>query len=202
MVSIRSLTAVSLASFLFWPLAVLAVTSSTVVDNFAALKAKSIALQDPAQNVNLINAYLFIAGLGPIPSLISQYKEFIVLTDGLNAAYLGSPPFTSSDATAATIPSAFRAFIVEHSILLNILIGNAGVVNPVPGVGVLPPLNTAMGTVLSAGRTALETYTARIVALTDATADFQIQESWTGINTTYNVAYDFYRNSIVTDVLG
>ncbi|KAK4199498.1 hypothetical protein QBC40DRAFT_328633 [Triangularia verruculosa] len=198
MVSLRSLTTFLLS---LTP-TVLAVTPSTVVNNLEALKNKSIDLQVPAREVNLINAQLFVLGRGPIPGLITQYNTFIDFVDGLNAAYQGSPPFAAGDAIAATIPNAFRGFTREHSILLNILIGNARLAGFVPGVGVLPPLNTAMGTVLSKARAALETYTARVVALTDAAADSQIEGSGAEINGTYTVTYNYYQNGLLTDILG
>lgn len=156
MVSIRILTTVVAGLLLSFAPTVLAVISATVVNNLATLEDKSIALQTPARNVNLINAQLYVTKLGPIPGLITQYKDFINFVNGLNAAYQGSPPFAGGDTTAATIPSSFRQFIVKHSILLNILIGNARLAGFVPGVGVLPPLNVDMGNVLSNARAALE----------------------------------------------
>ena len=136
--------------------AALAVTSATVVNNLATLEGKSYALQDPAREVNLVNAQLSVTGLGPIPGLIREYRDFITFVSGLNAAYQGSPPFAAGDAAAATIPTSFRRFVVAHSILLNILTGNARLAGFVPGVGVLPPLNVDFGNVLSDARAALE----------------------------------------------
>ncbi|KAL9943563.1 hypothetical protein ACHAP6_008705 [Verticillium nonalfalfae] len=110
------------------------ITPAQVVDNIEALTTKSQALQAPAQSISIINGPLIVVGLGPFPTLITGFTD-IVSTATVAISQMqgmaGVPAGPPSDA----IFDAFREFVRVHQVLLNILIGKAGLFNTVPIIG-------------------------------------------------------------------
>ncbi|KAK4184822.1 hypothetical protein QBC35DRAFT_505112 [Podospora australis] len=197
MVSFRSLVTTILLTFVALP-SVIAVTSGTVISNIQSLKDRSVAMQAPANEVNIVNAWLFIAGLGPIPGLINQFKSFNEYTSGLNAAYLNSPPFPDSDTTAAGISTAFRDFATQHRILLNILLGNARISSGgIPELGdILQNLSRQIRDVLVYGQGNVTTFKTRIVSLVNAAADQQVEGAFLQLSELYPIVIDAYTGNL------
>ncbi|KAF3904754.1 hypothetical protein ABW20_dc0102107 [Dactylellina cionopaga] len=111
-----------------------ALTAQQMVGNIRTLTTKSQALQAPAQSINIVNGPLIIIGLGPFPQLIAGFSDIIATTTTAIAQMQGSGKVGSAgDATA--IADAFREFVRVHQVLLNILIGKAGLFNTVPLIG-------------------------------------------------------------------
>jgi len=111
-----------------------AVTPAQAVDNINALTAKSQALQAPAQSITIINGPLIVIGLGPFPQIISGFADIVSTATSSIAAMQGSPDVTSAT-DATNIANAFREFVRVHQVLLNILIGKAGLFSTVPLIG-------------------------------------------------------------------
>ncbi|KAK0658518.1 hypothetical protein QBC41DRAFT_237928 [Cercophora samala] len=131
MVSFRNLItgAVALAA----P-AMAALTSTQIADALKTLTAKSQALQQPAQQISLINGPLIVVGLGPFPQIIAGFSEIITITTATVPQIVATPTF-SLDADRKAIADAFREFVRVHQVLLNILIGKAGLFQTVPIIG-------------------------------------------------------------------
>ncbi|KAK4211507.1 hypothetical protein QBC37DRAFT_484544 [Rhypophila decipiens] len=130
MVSLRTLATAVLAV----PL-VSALTASQIVQNIRTLTTKSQALQAPAQSISIINGPLIIIGQGPFPILIAGFTD-IVSTATVAIAAMTEDRDTIADVPGAkAIADAFREFVRVHQALLNILIGKAGLLNPLPIVG-------------------------------------------------------------------
>ncbi|KAH6685307.1 UVI-1 protein [Plectosphaerella plurivora] len=109
-------------------------TPSQVVDNIKSLTTKSQALQAPAQSISIINGPLIVVGLGPFPPLILGFTD-IVTTATTAIAQMQSMPPVAAGAPSDLIFDAFREFVRVHQVLLNILIGKAGLFTVVPLIG-------------------------------------------------------------------
>lgn len=105
-----------------------------IADNIRTLTAKSQALQAPANSITIINGPLIIIGSGPFPPIISGFAEIVTIASTAVAQMQGSPPITTAP-DAKLVADAFREFVRVHQVLLNILIGKAGLFNTVPFIG-------------------------------------------------------------------
>jgi len=110
------------------------ITSSKVVFNIELLTNKSLALQAPANQIDLLSGPLIIIGQGPFPAIIAGFTDIVATATKAIVEMQGMDrvaPGAESDA----IFEAFRTFIRVHQELLNILIGKAGLFNLVPFIG-------------------------------------------------------------------
>ncbi|GAB1316863.1 hypothetical protein MFIFM68171_07073 [Madurella fahalii] len=128
MVSVR-LLAVAFAAPLF-----AALTPQQIVDSLQVLTTKSQALQAPAQSITIINGPLIVIGLGPFPQIITGFGDIVSTATTAAAALPGTAQITT-DADATAVADAFREFVRVHQVLLNILIGKAGLFQTVPVIG-------------------------------------------------------------------
>ncbi|KAK1978302.1 hypothetical protein LZ30DRAFT_599452 [Colletotrichum cereale] len=109
-------------------------TPAQVVANIKSLTNKSKALQAPANDISLISGPLIVVGQGPFPKIILGFSDIVsTATAALPAMQVMPPvpPGTDSD----LIFDAFREFVYVHQVLLNILIGKAGLFTVVPLIG-------------------------------------------------------------------
>jgi hypothetical protein len=111
-----------------------ALTPAQMVDNIKMLTSKSQALQAPAQSINVINGPLIIIGQGPFPEIIRGFVEIVTIATTASGQMDGSAPVPAG-ANADLIFDAFREFVRVHQVLLNILIGKAGLFTTVPFIG-------------------------------------------------------------------
>ncbi|KAG4420712.1 hypothetical protein IFR04_006098 [Cadophora malorum] len=109
-------------------------TPAQVVDNIRMLTQKSQALQAPAQSINIINGPLILIGQGPFPQIIVGFTEIVTTTTTALAQMNGMAPVPAG-AQSDAIFDAFREFVRVHQVLLNILIGKAGLFSTVPLIG-------------------------------------------------------------------
>jgi hypothetical protein len=114
-----------------------AMNATVVASNINVLTAKSQALQGPAQSVSIINAPLIIIGQGPFPKIIVGFTD-IITTVTIYITAMKNDPTTYTVADGEIIFTAFRQFVLVHQVLLNILIGKAGLLEQIPLVG--PPV--------------------------------------------------------------
>ncbi|KAM7215128.1 hypothetical protein V8F06_009446 [Rhypophila decipiens] len=98
------------------------------------LTAKSQALQAPAQSTTIVNGPLIIVGLGPFPQIISIFRDIVSTGTTFITQMSGSPSVRDED-EASSIADAWKEFVRVHQVLLNILIGKAGLFNTVPFIG-------------------------------------------------------------------
>ncbi|KAI1116443.1 UVI-1 [Nemania sp. NC0429] len=122
-------------------------TPQQIADGLNTLTQKSTALQGPAQSITLVNALLFPLGQGPYPQIVSGLTDIISTTTTLIALFPGTQPIqkrgemehardlSARGADADLVFNAFRAFVRAHQILLNILIGKAGILGHLPIIG-------------------------------------------------------------------
>nr|QDQ70830.1 UVI-1 [Zoysia japonica] len=111
-----------------------AITPAQTADNIKMLTEKSQALQAPAQSITIINGPLIVVGQGPFPTIINGFAEIITIATTSNAQMQGSSNVPAG-ADADLIFDAFREFVRVHQVLLNILIGKAGLFTTVPIIG-------------------------------------------------------------------
>ncbi|VBB81030.1 Putative protein of unknown function [Podospora comata] len=131
MVSFRNIIAGTIA--LAVP-AMAALTSTQIADTLRTLTARSQALQAPAQQITIINGPLIVIGLGPFPQIIQGFTEIITITTAAVPQIAATSTF-ELEADRKTVADAFREFVRVHQVLLNILIGKAGLFQTVPIIG-------------------------------------------------------------------
>ncbi|KAF9698383.1 hypothetical protein EKO04_003925 [Ascochyta lentis] len=131
MVAIRNLFTAALA--LATPIAA-ALTPAQMVENIKMVTQKSQALQAPAQSITIINGPLLIIGQGPFPQIIAGFTDIISTAATAVGQMQGSNP-VKAGAESDDIFNAFRDFVRVHQVLLNILIGKAGLFTTVPVIG-------------------------------------------------------------------
>ncbi|KAJ5055741.1 UVI-1 [Bipolaris maydis] len=131
MVSMRNIFTAALA--LAAPISA-AITPAQMVDNIRMLTSKSQALQAPAQSITIINGPLIVIGQGPFPQLIAGFTDIIATTTTAIAQMQDTQP-VKAGAESDAIFDAFREFVRVHQVLLNILIGKAGLFETVPVIG-------------------------------------------------------------------
>ncbi|TLD07510.1 hypothetical protein PgNI_10772 [Pyricularia grisea] len=111
-----------------------ALTPAQMVSNIQMLTQKSQALQAPAQSITILNGPLIVIGQGPFPPIIAGFTDIITTVSTALAQMQGTQPVPAG-ADADSIFEAFREFVRVHQVLLNILIGKAGLFNTVPFIG-------------------------------------------------------------------
>ncbi|KAK2053169.1 hypothetical protein LY76DRAFT_582239 [Colletotrichum caudatum] len=126
-------------------------TPEDVVGNIKTLTMKSQALQAPAKDITIVNGPLIIIGQGPFPKIILGFSEIVTIATTAIPAMQAMPPVPAGPQSDA-IFEAFREFVRVHQVLLNILIGKAGLFSTVPLVGqpvaaVLRQIETVVDTV-------------------------------------------------------
>ncbi|CZT12186.1 hypothetical protein WAI453_002997 [Rhynchosporium graminicola] len=109
-------------------------TPAQVVTNIKLITQKSQALQAPAEKISLLNGPLIIIGLGPFPQIITGFVDIVTTTTVALTQMNGMRPVPAG-ADSDAIFNAFREFVRVHQVLLNILIGKAGLFNTVPLIG-------------------------------------------------------------------
>ncbi|GKT86138.1 UVI-1 protein [Colletotrichum tofieldiae] len=110
------------------------ITPAQVVDNIRAVTTKSQALQAPAQSINVLNGPLLVVGLGPFPPIIAGFADIVTTATAAIVQMQGMAPVPAGR-QSDLIFEAFREFVRVHQVLLNILIGKAGLFNTVPIIG-------------------------------------------------------------------
>ncbi|EMD59780.1 hypothetical protein COCSADRAFT_30546 [Bipolaris sorokiniana ND90Pr] len=131
MVAIRNIFTAALA--LAAPISA-ALTPAQIVDNIKMLTTKSQALQGPAQSITIINGPLIVIGQGPFPQIIAGFTDIVTTTTTAISQMQGTQP-VKAGADADAIFDAFREFVRVHQVLLNILIGKAGLFTTIPFIG-------------------------------------------------------------------
>ncbi|GKT46347.1 uncharacterized protein ColSpa_06528 [Colletotrichum spaethianum] len=111
-----------------------AATPAEVVQNIRTLTQKSQALQAPAQSINIVSGPLILIGQGPFPPIIAGFTDIVVTTTTAIASMQGMSPVPAGS-PSDDIFNAFREFVRVHQVLLNILIGKAGLFQTVPFIG-------------------------------------------------------------------
>ncbi|KAL1794868.1 hypothetical protein ACET3X_006684 [Alternaria dauci] len=116
-------------------------TAAQIVNNIQMLTSKSQALQAPAQSITILNGPLIVIGQGPFPQIIAGFADIVSTATTAIAQMQGTSP-VSAGADADNIFNAFREmadnekqFVRVHQVLLNILIGKAGLFSTVPFIG-------------------------------------------------------------------
>ncbi|KAM0323542.1 hypothetical protein ACHAQA_008823 [Verticillium albo-atrum] len=109
-------------------------TPAQVVDNIQSLTTKSQALQGPAQSISIVNGPLLLIGQGPFPRIIIGFTD-IVATATAALTQMEGMADVPAGAQSDAIFNAFREFVRVHQVLLNILIGKAGLFTAVPIIG-------------------------------------------------------------------
>ncbi|KAI3327129.1 UVI-1 [Xylariaceae sp. AK1471] len=151
-----------------------AVTPSQLSDSINALTTKSQALQAPAQSITIINAPLIIIGQGPFPTLIAGFTD-IVTTATVAIGQLKGTKTITKPADATLVFDAFREFVRVHQVLLNILIGKAGLLEKVPLVG------QPVATVLRQVENVVDTITLSLITIVESkTGDIESQANSLG----------------------
>ncbi|KAL7780447.1 hypothetical protein CFE70_010470, partial [Pyrenophora teres f. teres 0-1] len=89
----------------------------------------SLKLQVPAQKISIVNGPLILIGQGPFPELIVGFADIVSKATLAIAGMQGMPTVPAGQAT----DDVFNAF--REAILLNILIGKAGLFQSVPFIG-------------------------------------------------------------------
>jgi hypothetical protein len=170
MVSLRAL-AVSAVAFTA-PL-VSALTADQIVSNIQSLTTKSQALQAPAQSITILNGPLIVIGQGPFPQIIAGFTDIISTVTTAIQVMQSSPTSLTTEADASAVASAFREFVRVHQVLLNILIGKAGLFNTVPIIGqpvaqVLRQLEAVVDTIAFMLIDSVDAATQKNMMMTDA----------------------------------
>ncbi|KAK7445304.1 UVI-1h [Colletotrichum acutatum] len=109
-------------------------TPAQVVQNINMVTKKSNDLIAPAQKINVISGPLLIVGLGPFPQIITGFVDIVGTVTTALAQMKGMPPVPAG-AQSDAIFEAFREFVRIHQMLLNVLIGKAGLFSTVPFIG-------------------------------------------------------------------
>ncbi|KAF7568994.1 hypothetical protein A1F97_01505 [Pyrenophora tritici-repentis] len=106
-----------------------AISAAEVTVNIKVVTQKSMALQQPAQSISLVNGPLILIGQGPFPKLIFGFADIVTTATAAISQMQGMPKEPAGPATDAV----FEAF--REATLLNILIGKAGLFQAVPFIG-------------------------------------------------------------------
>ncbi|EDU47400.1 hypothetical protein PTRG_04493 [Pyrenophora tritici-repentis Pt-1C-BFP] len=104
-----------------------AISAAEVTVNIKVVTQKSMALQQPAQSISLVNGPLILIGQGPFPKLIFGFADIVTTATAAISQMQGMPKEPAGPAT--------DAFVRVHQALLNILIGKAGLFQAVPFIG-------------------------------------------------------------------
>ncbi|KAG7051387.1 UVI-1 protein [Colletotrichum scovillei] len=131
-------------------------TPAQVVQNIDMVTKKSNDLIAPAQKIDLVSGPLLIIGLGPSPpsiaaqesrqdseadvifplpqKIITGFVDIVSTVTTAMAQMQGMPPVPAGPQSDA-IFEAFREFVRIHQMLLNVLIGKAGLFSTIPLIG-------------------------------------------------------------------
>ncbi|KAK0377859.1 UVI-1 protein [Colletotrichum limetticola] len=109
-------------------------TPAQVVQNIDMVTKKSNDLIAPAQKIDLVSGPLLVIGLGPFPKIITGFVDIVSTVTTAMAQMQGMPPVPAGPQSDA-IFEAFREFVRIHQMLLNVLIGKAGLFSTVPLIG-------------------------------------------------------------------
>ncbi|EFQ93918.1 hypothetical protein PTT_08560 [Pyrenophora teres f. teres 0-1] len=141
-----------------------AITPAEVVVNIQSITSVSLKLQVPAQKISIVNGPLILIGQGPFPELIVGFADIVSKATLAIAGMQGMPTVPAGQAT----DDVFNAF--REAILLNILIGKAGLFQSVPFIG------TPIAAVLRQVEKVVDTIAFGLIATFEARAnDFKTQ---------------------------
>ncbi|KAE8823053.1 hypothetical protein PTNB73_10370 [Pyrenophora teres f. teres] len=130
-----------------------AITPAEVVVNIQSITSVSLKLQVPAQKISIVNGPLILIGQGPFPELIVGFADIVSKATLAIAGMQGMP-----------------TFVRVHQVLLNILIGKAGLFQSVPFIG------TPIAAVLRQVEKVVDTIAFGLIATFEARAnDFKTQ---------------------------
>ncbi|KAI9146826.1 hypothetical protein HJFPF1_13394 [Paramyrothecium foliicola] len=161
-----------------------ALSAKQMVDNIRTLTTKSQALQAPSQSITILNGPLIVIGQGPFPQIITGFTEIITITTTAIAQMQDSSPVTNvNDANA--IFNAFREFVRVHQVLLNILIGKAGLFTAVPVIG------QPVAAVLRQLEAVVDTVAFMIIDTVESKAR-ELTDQANSLSGTINIAIDAY----------
>ncbi|KAL0931847.1 UVI-1 protein [Colletotrichum truncatum] len=161
-----------------------AITPAEMETNIKMLTQKSQALQAPAQSISLINGPLIVVGLGPFPQIIAGFSDIIATVTVALAQMQGSAPVPAGAASTA-IFNAFREFVRVHQVLLNILIGKAGLFNTVPIIG------APVAGILRQLEAIVDTVALSIIALVESRAN-DLRDEASKLSGTITIAINSY----------
>ncbi|CAE7220468.1 hypothetical protein PTTW11_11315 [Pyrenophora teres f. teres] len=146
-----------------------AITPAEVVVNIQSITSVSLKLQVPAQKISIVNGPLILIGQGPFPELIVGFADIVSKATLAIAGMQGMPTVPAGQATDDVF-NAFREFVRVHQVLLNILIGKAGLFQSVPFIG------TPIAAVLRQVEKVVDTIAFGLIATFEARAnDFKTQ---------------------------
>ncbi|CAA9967114.1 hypothetical protein P3342_013549 [Pyrenophora teres f. teres] len=111
-----------------------AITASQVTANIKVVTQLSLDLQVPAQKISILNGPLIVIGQGPFPEIIIGFSKIVTTATAAITSMQGMPKEPAGPSTDAVF-EAFREFVRVHQVLLNILIGKAGLFQTVPIIG-------------------------------------------------------------------
>ncbi|KAK0613984.1 hypothetical protein B0T14DRAFT_499352 [Immersiella caudata] len=192
MVSLRTL-AVSAVAFTA-PL-VSALTATQIVNNIQSLTSKSQALQAPAQSITILNGPLLAVGLGPFPQILTGFTDIVDNAKTAHAQMQSSPEHITTAADATAVANAFREFVRVHQVLLNILIGKAGLFQTVLVIGA--PVASALQSL----EAIVDTVAFNLIDLVDpATQKNQITGDAKALSNTIGIAIKAYEGLTVQKV--
>ncbi|KAH6631615.1 UVI-1 [Chaetomium tenue] len=150
MVSLRSLVTGAVA--LMAAAVNAAATPQQIADSIKSITDKGAELQAPAQSITILNAPLIVIGQGPFPTLITGFNDIVSTANVLISQLPGTDPVQRRGRIPAGIArrgpdadlvfNAYREMVSVYQILLNILIGKAGLLEQIPLVG--QPVATAL----------------------------------------------------------
>ncbi|KAG9375524.1 hypothetical protein A1F94_013899 [Pyrenophora tritici-repentis] len=109
-----------------------AISAAEVTVNIKVVTQKSMALQQPAQSISLVNGPLILIGQGPFPKLIFGFADIVTTA---TAAIFRCKACPRSLLAQPPMQSSRHSFVRVHQALLNILIGKAGLFQAVPFIG-------------------------------------------------------------------
>ncbi|KAI1129343.1 hypothetical protein F5Y10DRAFT_238398 [Nemania abortiva] len=157
--------------------AMAAATPQQIADGIKSITQKSQALQGPAQSITILNAPLIVIGQGPFPQIIAGFTDIVSTATVLASQLPGTAPIqkraekehardiSARGADADLVFDAFREFVRVHQVLLNILIGKAGILEQIPVIG------QPVATVLRQVEGVVDTIAITLINLTEARAN-------------------------------
>jgi hypothetical protein len=180
------LLAVSALLLLCAPTTSASATPSQLVDSIRRATAQGQALQAPAQSITIINGPLIVVDLGPYPLIIAGLTKLNTDLNSSIAAAQGAEPISGSDAKA--VADAVREMVRVHQVLLNILIGKAGLFNTVPLIG------QPVAAVLRSYEAVIDASLFKLVDLTSAEFAKSITEQKNSLDVSIKAAITAYTN--------
>ncbi|KAI0112456.1 hypothetical protein GGR51DRAFT_557038 [Nemania sp. FL0031] len=150
--------------------AMAAATPQQIADGIKSITQKSQELQAPAQSITILNAPLIVIGQGPFPQLIAGFTDIVSTATALTAQLPGTPPIQKRAEKEHARDLNSRGadadlFVRVHQVLLNILIGKAGILEQVPVIG------QPVATVLRQVEGVVDTIAITLINLTEARAN-------------------------------